>query len=238
MRIGGFQKLTLVDFPGKVAAVVFVQGCNFRCGYCHNPELVLPQFFVGADLVSARSILDYLNGRRGKLEGVVITGGEPTFQEGLVDFITRLKEMGFAVKLDTNGSHPEVVSSLIGLNLLDYIAMDIKSSLAQYSRVTGVACDTAKIRESIDLIVKSGVSYQLRTTLVKEFCSREDLADIRHLIEKADHYSLQPFVPSQKMVDVRFNDQSQYTPAEIELLKTEFEKSVLSPSSNTLWPKD
>ena len=214
--------MTLVDFPGKVAATVFTQGCNFRCGYCHNPELVLPQFFQGP--LSPELVLNYLNDRRGKLEGVVITGGEPTFQEGLVDFITRIKEMGFAVKLDTNGSHPEVVSSLIGLNLLDYIAMDIKSSLAKYSQVTGVDCDTTKIRESIDLIVKSGIPYQLRTTLVKEFCSGEDLSDIQHLIEKADHYFLQPFVPSQKMVDVRFNDQSQYTSTEVEQLKAQYDK--------------
>jgi pyruvate formate lyase activating enzyme len=224
VRIGGFQKLTLVDFPGKIAATVFVQGCNFRCGFCHNPELVDPQFFVGADLVSARSILDYLNDRQGKLEGVVITGGEPTIQEGLSSFIAQIKEMGFAVKLDTNGSHPEVLLSLFKLNLLDYIAMDIKSSLAKYSQVTGAACDTAKIRESIDLIVKSGIPYQFRTTLVKEFCSEEDLRDIRLLIKGADHYVLQPFIPSPKMIDVRLNHQSQYTSKEVELLKAEFEK--------------
>jgi pyruvate formate lyase activating enzyme len=222
LRIGGFQKLTLVDFPGKVAATVFTQGCNFRCGYCHNPELVLPQFFQTP--LAPGPVLDYLNDRRGKLEGVVITGGEPTLQKGLVNFIARIKKMGFAVKLDTNGSHPEVLSSLIGLNLLDYIAMDIKSSLKKYSQVTGVACDTAKIRESIDLIVKSGVPYQLRTTLVKEFCSREDLCDIRPLIKKADIYLLQPFVPSEKMVDVRFNHQSQYTSAEVEKLKAKYDK--------------
>jgi pyruvate formate lyase activating enzyme len=170
--------------------------------------------------------LDYLNDRRGKLEGVVITGGEPTIQEGLVDFIARIKKMGFAVKLDTNGSHPEVLSSLLKLNLLDYIAMDIKSSLAKYSQVTGCACDTAKIRESIDLIVKSSVPYQLRTTLVKGFCSKKDLCDMRLLIKGANHYVLQPFIPSRKMIDVRLNHQSQYTSTEIELLKTEFEKII------------
>jgi pyruvate formate lyase activating enzyme len=223
VRIGGFQKLTLVDFPGKVAATVFVQGCNFRCGFCHNPELVLPQFFVGADLVSARSILDHLNDRRGKLEGVVITGGEPTIQEGLGPFIARIKKMGFAVKLDTNGSHPEVLSSLLKLNLLDYIAMDIKSALAKYSQVTGVACDTAKILESIDLIIKSGIPYQFRTTLVKEFCSEENLRDIRLLMKKANHYVLQPLVLSQKMIDVRLNHQSQYTSIEAEKLKAKYD---------------
>jgi pyruvate formate lyase activating enzyme len=222
VRIGGFQKLTLVDFPGKVAATVFVQGCNFRCGFCHNPELVDPQFFQAP--LSPGPILDYLNDRRGKLEGVVITGGEPTIQEGLSSFIARIKEMGFAVKLDTNGSHPEVLLSLLKLNLLDYIAMDIKSSLAKYSQVTGSACDTAKILESIDVIIKSGIPYQFRTTLVKEFCSEEDLRDIRPLIKEAGHYVLQPFIPSQKMNDLRFNHQSQYTSIEVEKLKAQYDK--------------
>ena len=133
--------------------------------------------------------------------------------------------MGFAVKLDTNGSHPEALSSLLKLNLLDYIAMDIKSSLAKYSQVTGGACDTAKILESIDLIIKSGIPYQFRTTLVKEFCSEEDLRDIRLLIKKADRYVLQPFIPSQKIIDLRFNHQSQYTSIEVEKLKAKYEKS-------------
>ena len=222
MRIGGFQKLTLVDFPGLVAATVFTQGCNFRCGYCHNPELVLPQFFKAP--LSPETVLDYLNDRRGKLEGVVITGGEPTLQIGLVDFIVRIKEMGFAVKLDTNGSHPEVLLSLLGLNLLDYIAMDIKSSLSKYNLVTGVVCETTKILESIDLIIKSGIPYQFRTTLVKEFCSKKDLCDMQLLMKQADHYVLQPFIPSRKIIDLQFNHQSQYTSTEVEALKAQYDK--------------
>jgi len=222
MRIGGFQKLTLVDFPGKVAATVFVQGCNFRCGYCHNPELVLPRLFQG--YISQEEVLDYLYDRRGKLEGVVISGGEPTLQKGLGCFIAQIKAMAFAVKLDTNGSHPEVVSSLLELNLLDYIAMDIKSSLAKYCQVTQAACDTTKILETIDLIIKSGIRYQLRTTLVKEFCSREDLCEIQTLVSQANHYILQPFILSQKMVDVRLNHQSQYTSSQVENLKAQYDR--------------
>ena len=223
MRIGGFQKLTLVDFPGLVAATVFTQGCNFRCGYCHNPELVLPQLFEKPLLPEV--VLSYLNGLRGKLEGVVITGGEPTLQKGLVDFITRTKEMGFAVKLDTNGSHPEVLSSLIDLNLIDYFAMDVKSSLAKYAQVTGISCDTTKVQESIDLIINSGVPYQFRTTLVKEFCCDEDLGYIQPLIKKADHYVLQPFVLSQKMIDPLFDHHEQYSGSEVELLKAKYDRS-------------
>ena len=169
-----------------------------------------------------------MNDRRGKLEGVVITGGEPTIQEGLSSFIARIKEMGFAVKLDTNGSHPEVLLSLLGLNLLDYIAMDIKSSLSKYNLVTGVACETTKIQESVDLIIKSGIPCQFRTTLVKEFCSKEDLCDIQLLMRQADHYVLQPFIPSRKMIDLRFNHQSQYTSIEVEKLKAKYEKIKVS----------
>lgn len=224
MRIGGFQKLTLVDYPGKVAATVFTQGCNFRCGFCHNPELVCPRLFQTP--VPVQEVLDHLDKRRGKLQGVVITGGEPTLQKGLFDFIVRIKDMGFAVKLDTNGSHPEILSSLIERHLIDYIAMDVKSSWAKYSRAAGVACDTQKIRESLDQIMASGLPYQLRTTLVKEFCSSDDLRDIQCLIGNAEHYVLQPFVPSSKMVDPRFNRKSRYTGAEIELLKARFEKTT------------
>jgi len=222
MRIGGFQKLTLIDFPGKVAATVFTQGCDFRCGFCHNPELVLPHLFQ--EPLSPELVLDYLSDKREKLQGVVITGGEPTLQKGLVDFITRVKEMGFAVKLDTNGSHPEVLSTLLGLNLLDYIAMDIKTSLVKYAEVTGVACDTEKIQESIDLIIHSGIPYQLRTTLIKDYCSEEDLPYIQLLVEKADHYVLQAFTPSEKMIDPLLNHQDQYTKPEIEKLKAQYDK--------------
>jgi len=221
MRIGGFQKLSLVDFPGKVAATVFVQGCNFHCGYCHNPDLVLLANFKAT--LPVQEVLTFLNDRRGKIEGVVITGGEPTLQQGLAPFIAQVKEMAFAVKLDTNGSHPEVLSSLLRSHLLDYIAMDIKSSLGKYPQLTGSASDPALLKESIDLIINSGIPYQFRTTLVKEFCSPEDLDDIHRLIGKADHYVLQPFVRSQKLVDIRFDHPDQYTSAQVEALKAKYE---------------
>ena len=222
MRIGGFQKLTLVDFPGLVAATVFTQGCNFSCCYCHNPELVLPQFFQ--EPLPAEEVFSYLNGRQGKIEGVVITGGEPTLQKGLVDFIVRIKELGFAVKLDTNGSHPEVLSFLFELKLLDYIAMDVKSTVEKYGKVIGIDCDRAKLKESINLIVQSGIPYQLRTTLVKEFCSEEDLCDIQTFIEKADHYVLQPLVWHEKMLSAQLDRKNQYTNDQVELLKSKFDK--------------
>jgi len=222
MRIAGFQKLTLVDFPGKIAASIFTQGCNFRCGYCHNPELALPSLFQ--EPISPEIVLSYLNGRRGLLEGVVITGGEPTLQKGLADFMRKIKEMGFLVKLDTNGSHPEVIADLLRSKQLDYIAMDIKTSLVRYAEMTGIACDTIRIKESIDLIINSGIPYQLRTTLVKEFCSDEDLGNIQHVIGKARHYVLQPFVLTPEVIDPHQFDQSQYTHTEIETLKAKYER--------------
>jgi len=221
MRIGGLQKLTLVDFPGKVAATVFVQGCNFRCCFCHNAPLVLPQLFQ--EPLSPDEVFNYLNTRRGKLGGVVISGGEPTLQQDLADFIVRVKEMGFAVKLDTNGSRPDVLRSLIGSNLLDYIAMDIKTSLPKYVKLAGLDCDPTKIKESIDIIIKSGIPYQFRTTLIKEFCSADDLSDIRFLIGKANHYVLQPFVSSGKMVNPQLDYQDQYTDEQVQALKAKYD---------------
>ena len=214
--------MTLVDFPGRVAAIVFVQGCNFRCRYCHNPRLVLPQHF--GEPLAPEPVLGYLNSMRGKLEGVVITGGEPTLQQDLVEFISRIKEMGFAVKLDTNGSHPEVLRLLIQTHLLDYIAMDIKTSMAKYCQITGVSCDIIKISESIRLINSCGIPYQFRTTLVKEFCSPEDLSGIQAWIGQANHYVLQPLVISENMIDPWCKSQDQYTEGQVELLKAQYER--------------
>ncbi len=223
MRIAGFQKLTLVDYPGLVAATVFTQGCNFRCGYCHNPQLVLPEHYQ--EPMPSEQVLDFLNGRRGKLDGVVITGGEPTIQQGLAEFIARIKEMGFAVKLDTNGSNPQILSSLLASKFLDYIAMDIKSSLLKYSEVTGTACDIERIKESIGIIINSGISYQFRTTLVKGHCSNEDLSDIQFLIRHGTHYVLQPLVLSEKMVDPHFSRHNQFSIQEVDILKSKYEKT-------------
>ena len=213
--------MTLVDFPGLLAATVFTQGCNFRCGYCHNPDLVLPQFFQTP--MPPELILGFLNDRRGKLDGVVITGGEPTLQKGLVDFIVQIKAMGFKVKLDTNGSHPEVLAWLFDLKLLDYVAMDIKTSMAKYKQVTGVNDAASKVRESIALVMSSRISYQFRTTLVKEYCSMPDLGDIRELIKGAHHYVLQPFVKSQKMLNAALGEAEHYTSYEFEALKAQYD---------------
>jgi len=217
MRIGGLQKLSLIDYPGKIAAVIFTQGCNFRCGYCHNAELVCPQLFQTP--IKEEDTLRYLQSRCGKLEGVVITGGEPTLQEGLIDFIIRVKKFNFLVKIDTNGSNPEILSQIINLKIIDYIAMDIKMPIMHYK-----FCEPAKIRQSVDLIINSGIAYQFRTTLSKNLCSIEDLESIQKSLGAAQHYVLQPFIVSEKMIDPSLRTQEQYTQEEFEKLKIQFER--------------
>lgn len=202
MRIGGFQKLTLVDYPGKTAATVFTQGCNFRCGFCHNAELVIPEFFC--EPIPPQEVLDFLKTRRGKLEGVVISGGEPTIQQGLDEFIVSLKAMGFSLKLDTNGSRPDVLSSLIERQLIDFIAMDIKTSLEKYPALIQVPCDTAFIKRSIDLIQQSGLPHQFRTTVIKGFDLPQDRQAIASLINGSADHVRQSFKVSPKMVDPQF----------------------------------
>ncbi len=213
MRIGGFQRFSLIDYPGKMAATVFMQGCNFRCGYCHNPQLVCPEQFQVP--VEEAVVLEFLQSRQGKLQGVVVTGGEPTIQKGLLDFLVKLKSMKYAIKLDTNGSHPEILASIIELGLADFIAMDIKTSLKNYEQAIGLKPDITRIQASIDLIIKSGLRHQFRTTLVRTNCSEDDLKDIQKLIGDSRNYVLQSFVPLSTIIDRKLLTQKQYTQEEI-----------------------
>lgn len=163
MLIGGLHKHSLIDYPDRIAAVVFTQGCNFRCPYCHNPSLVYPEHY-GA-LIDTEEVLGFLQKRQGLLDGVVITGGEPLLQQDIEQFILSVKRMGYKVKLDTNGSMPEMLQALLSNGLVDYVAMDYKAPLRAYSRVASVEVDTEKIMESVSHIVNSGVHYEIRTTL-------------------------------------------------------------------------
>ena len=187
---GGLIKSSLIDYPGKISAIVFTQGCNFRCSFCHNPELLK---FHSTDF-DAEEILKFLSTRKGKLDAVVITGGEPTLQKGLKEFIQEVKEMNFLVKLDTNGSHPVLLQNLIDENLLDYVAMDIKAPLDKYDFITCVNVDKEKIQKSIDILLKNDVDYEFRTTVVKELLTFEDFEKIADLINGAKKYYLQKFV--------------------------------------------
>ncbi|EKE11820.1 MAG: Pyruvate-formate lyase-activating enzyme [uncultured bacterium] len=192
MRIGGIQKLTLIDYPGVIAATVFTVGCSFRCGFCHNPELVLPEKFPKLNEME-KEFFQHLEKRKGKLEGVCITGGEPTIQPDIIEFIRKIKGMGYLVKLDSNGSNPHVLRKIIKEKLVDYIAMDIKSSLGNYSKVAGLNVDIEKIKKSVRMIMKSGIDYEFRTTVVPGIHSEEEFMEIGKWIRGARAYYLQEY---------------------------------------------
>lgn len=192
MRIGGFQKLTLIDYPGKIAATVFTVGCSFRCPFCHNPELVLSsEFTVRGN--QEEEFFAHLAKRKGKLEGVCITGGEPTIQPDIIDFIKRVKELGFAVKLDTNGTRPDVLMKIISDRLVDFIAMDIKNTPENYSKTVGLEADVERIKLSVDLIKNSRILHEFRTTVVPGIHKEEDFLKIARWIEGSESYFLQEY---------------------------------------------
>ena len=191
----GLEKLSLVDFDGKMACTIFVEKCNFRCPFCHNKDLALAS---NTKEIPFSEIVNFLKKRINKLEGVCITGGEPTLLDTLEDRIRIIKEMGFLVKLDTNGYKPDVLKKLIDLKLIDYVAMDIKNSLEKYNLTTGCNnIDTSKIIESINILKTSGIDYEFRTTLVDEFHNKSDIFDIASLLKGAKKYYLQKYVSSE-----------------------------------------
>ena len=193
-KIAGIQKTTLLDYPTKVAAIVFTQGCNFRCGYCHNPELL--DLNKDTDFL-IKDFIDFLKTRQGKLDGVVISGGEPTLQSGLYDFIKEVKQLDFAVKLDTNGTNPKILEKLLDKQLIDYVAMDIKAPLERYSKIVGSNVNINNIKTSMDLIINGSVDYEFRTTVLKSQLEFEDFDKIGQLIDGAKLYYLQKFVPNK-----------------------------------------
>ena len=212
MTIMGLQKLTLLDFPGKLACTVFTGGCNFRCPFCHNASLVIPSKFGG--VMPTEEFFAFLEKRRGMLQGVCVSGGEPTLMFDLEEFIARIKSMGFLVKLDTNGSRPDVLKSLVEKGLVDYVAMDIKTSIENYGRVSGIPdIDTSKIERSIDLLLSGTVPYEFRTTVVRELHTASDFYSIGRRIEGARAYFLQPFKDSGDLIEDGF---SSYSEAEIQ----------------------
>ncbi len=199
MNIQGFQKLTLLDYPDHMACTVFTGGCNMRCPFCHNASLVLrpgenPAYFE-------EEIYAFLEKRKGVLDGVAITGGEPLLQHGLREFILQVRELGFAVKLDTNGSYPDRLASLIDQGLLDFVAMDVKNSKEKYALTVGVPnFDIAPIEQSIALLRSSGVPYELRTTVVKELHTAEDIEDMGVWLAGDHAHYLQGFIDSGDLI--------------------------------------
>lgn len=190
MLISGIQKLTLLDYPEKTACTIFTYGCNFLCPFCHNALLVTEK---PEGLIDEKEILSLLKKRQGILEGVCITGGEPTLQKDLIPFMQRIKELGYLIKLDTNGYRPEVLSEALGLGLCDYVAMDIKNSIEKYSLTAGKSIDTEKIVASIEMIKKHAPAYEFRTTVVNEFHDENDLEDVCQLAGRESRIFFQQF---------------------------------------------
>lgn len=195
MVFHGFQKMTMLDFPGYVACTVFTAGCNFRCPFCHNALLVTD--INNSEAYTEDDVLAYLKKRKGVIDGICISGGEPLLHNGIAEFIAKIKDLGLLVKIDTNGSFPEKLRELIDSGNVDYVAMDIKNSPSKYALTADCDIDIDSIKKSVKLLLEGRVGYEFRTTLVKELHSIEDMAEIGELICGADRYFLQHFIESE-----------------------------------------
>ncbi|MDD4271572.1 MAG: anaerobic ribonucleoside-triphosphate reductase activating protein [Patescibacteria group bacterium] len=213
MLIGGLQKFSLLDYPEKISAIVFTQGCNFRCQFCYNPMLVWPTEVGKSKYARATGqqkdhpkikeddLFVFLKARAGKLDAVVITGGEPCLQKDLSEFISKIKKLGFLVKLDTNGSYPEILEKLIKEKLIDYIAMDLKAPAAKYDLVTESGVDFDKINKSVKIIMQSGLPYEFRTTVVPGLLNKDDILKMGKIIKSARAWYLQNFKSNDDLVN-------------------------------------
>jgi len=231
MLLGGLQKMTLIDYPGKVAATVFTVGCNFRCPFCHNPELVLSsQFTVYSSEQNERQVeefFEFLKSRQGKLDGVCITGGEPTLQADLADFIKRIKDLGFTVKLDSNGTRPDVLKELFDKKLVDYVAMDIKSSLNNYEKVCGdIKLDLERIKLSVELIRNSGVDYEFKTTVVPGLHTVDEFKEVAKWLAGSRKYILQKYEDNGKILDETLTRRIKGEEIDLEKIKNIMETTI------------
>lgn len=218
MIFGGLQKLTLIDYPGRVAATVFTVGCNFLCPYCHNPELVDPKKIKNQPRTNEQEILDFLATRQGLLEGVCITGGEPTLFSDLPEFIKKIKKMGFLVKLDSNGTNPQMLEKLLTDKLVDFIAMDIKAPLEKYKKVAGEKVSLENIQRSTEL-TKQAPDYEFRTTVLPALLTQKDILSIGRWLQGAKKYYLQQFKPT-KTLDAAFLNEKPFDEAKLNRLRS------------------
>lgn len=206
MLLKGLQKLTLLDFPSKMACTVFSGGCNFRCPFCHNASLVIGNRLIESPTLPEEEFFSFLEKRKNILEGVCVSGGEPTLSPDIIPFLYNIKKLGFLVKLDTNGSMPNVIADAISEGLVDYVAMDIKNSKESYSKTVGLEnYDISPIIESAELLMRCGIDYEFRTTLVRELHKESDIISIGKWLAGAERYFLQTFIDSGDLLAEGFS---------------------------------
>ncbi len=224
MKIASYQKFTLVDYPGKIATTVFTIGCNFRCPFCHNPELVNGPQLAIADKKTEKEFFEFLKKRAGKLEAVCITGGEPSLQLDIIEFMKKIKDVNYLVKLDTNGTNPDVIEKALTEKVVDFIAMDIKSSLQNYHKAVNTKVDLDKIKLSVDLIKNSGIDYEFRTTVVPGIHTYKDFDEIAKWLKGAEHYSLQEY-RDQKILDENLRQKTANKTLDLDKIKKTISKN-------------
>ncbi|OGZ38628.1 MAG: anaerobic ribonucleoside-triphosphate reductase activating protein [Candidatus Portnoybacteria bacterium RIFCSPHIGHO2_12_FULL_40_11] len=225
IQIRGLERLSLIDYPGKIAATVFFSGCNFRCGYCHNPELVEPDLIKKNLKISEEYFLNFLESRKGLIEGVCLTGGEPTINPDLPVFVKKIKEKGFLIKLDTNGSNPKMLKNLFKEKLLDFTAMDIKASKDKYSLAINQSANLDNIQKSINLIQESKIEYEFRTTVAPWLIDKTEIEKIGQWLKGAKHFSLQQF-RAEKTLDKTLKETKPYSEKELNVLADILKKYV------------
>lgn len=213
MELKGFQGISLIDYPGKISTVIFIGGCNFSCPFCHNKDLVLSPEKL--DTLEFNYVIEALNERRNFIDAVVVTGGEPTIAQGIITFLEAVKDIGLLIKLDTNGYKTDVLTELLSRRLVDYVAMDVKTSFDKYEEAAGVKVETKRIGESISLILGSKIDYEFRTTVVPVIVEKEDIKKIGKKVTGAKRYALQQFV-NKNTLDGSF---SRKKPYEVRVLK-------------------
>lgn len=227
MLIGGVQEFTTLDFPGRLATVVFTAGCNFRCGYCHNPQFVDEEQVknIITDSIPEEAFFKFLEKRKGKLEGVCISGGEPTIHSDLIDFVLKIKQAGFLVKLDTNGTKPAVLEKMIAEKVVDFFAMDIKTSLPRYREIIKTGFSVDDIKKSKEIIQNSGLPYEFRTTAVKGTHTKEVFEEIGEWLSGAEAYFIQNF-RNKKVLAEDYAQKEGFSKKELEEFKTLMQKYV------------
>jgi len=224
MKIGGLEKLSLIDYPDHIAAIVFTQGCNFRCSFCYNPMLVLPDAGrddrnikeKGFSPLRLENLFLFLHERFGRLDGVVISGGEPTMHKSLPNFIRKIKDIGYDVKLDTNGTNPQMLASLVKDKLVDYIAMDLKAPIKKYEEITKVKTSCNNLKKSVKIILDSGLPHEFRTTVVPGLLTEDDILEMGKIIKGAKNWYLQVFKSDTDLVNPEFQKKPAYSKKQME----------------------